>query len=87
MTTQPLLMKVPVPQLADGLLQLGLRVHDDRSIPGDRLPDRLARDEQEADAFVAGLNRHLIAAVEENQRAIAGALADQRLACRRPPSR
>ena len=42
-----------VAQLGDGLLQLGLGVHHDRSIPGDRLLDRLARDQQEADALVA----------------------------------
>ena len=74
---QWLLMKVPSAQLADGLLQLGLRVHDDGPVPGDRLLDRLARNQQEADALLAGLNRDLIAAVEQHQRPIAGALADQ----------
>jgi hypothetical protein len=29
-------------QLADGLLQLGLGVHHDRAVPGDRLLERLA---------------------------------------------
>ena len=30
-----------VAQFGDRLLQLGLRVHDDRTVPGDRLLDRL----------------------------------------------
>ena len=33
---------------------------------------------------VAGLHRHLVAAVEQHERAVAGALADQDLAVRRP---
>ena len=33
-------------QFLHGRLQLGLRVHDDRSVPGDRLPDWLAADQQ-----------------------------------------
>src|ERR1700693_6117706 len=45
-----------------------------------RLLDRLAGDEQEADAFVARLHRHLVAAVEHDERAVADALAHQRLA-------
>ena len=35
-------------QLAERGLQLFLRVHDDRPLPGDRLADRLARHQQEA---------------------------------------
>ena len=64
-------------QLRKGLLQLGLRVHHDRAVPCDRLLDRLAGHEQEADAFVAGLHRDLVAAVEQHERAIAGLLADE----------
>ena len=41
----------PVAQLGDGLLQLVLGVHDDRPVPGDRLLDRLAGHQQEADAL------------------------------------
>src|SRR5581483_10973375 len=65
----------PGVQLVEGLLQLGLGVHDDRAVPRDRLADRLAGNEQEADAVVAGLHRHLVAGVEQNQRAITGLLA------------
>ena len=41
---------------------------------------RLARDQEEPDAVVAGLDRDLVAAVEQHQRAVAGALAHQGLA-------
>src|SRR5438067_9519805 len=50
-------------ELADRLLQLAIRVHDDRPVPGDGLTQRAAGDEQEADAFVTCLHRHLVAAV------------------------
>src|SRR6516165_876742 len=65
------------PALADkrALLQLGLRVHHDRAVPGDRLLDRLTRHEDEADAIVAGLHADLIAGIEQHQRTIAGPLA------------
>src|SRR6201999_2815823 len=69
-----------VTQLADRLLQLALCIHDDWSVPGDRLLDRLARDEQEADAIVAGLHGGLVTRIEHHQRTIAGPLAHQRLA-------
>src|SRR5258705_280527 len=52
-----------------------LRVQNDRCVPSDRLLDRLARDQQEANPLVAGLNRDLIAAIEQHQRSIAGFLA------------
>src|SRR6267142_532886 len=38
----PVLDEGPVIQLRDRLLQLGLGVHHDRPVPGDRLLDRLA---------------------------------------------
>src|SRR5262245_24582404 len=69
----------PIAQLGDRLLQLGLGVHHDRAIPRNRLLDRLARDQQEPDALVAGLHRDLVPAVEQHERAVAGALADQGL--------
>ena len=56
-------------KLTNGLLQLGLRVHRDWSIPGDGPPKRLPRDEQKPDARFASLGRGLIATVEENERA------------------
>src|SRR5579864_8123351 len=70
----PLLDERAGVQLVEGLLQLGLGVHDDRAVPGDRLADRLAGDQQKADAVVAGLHRRLVAGVEQNQRAVAGLL-------------
>jgi hypothetical protein len=36
-----------------------------------------SRDEQKPDSFFAGLDRYLVATIEENERAIAGAFADQ----------
>src|SRR2546430_1837945 len=65
-------------QFGEGLLQLGLGVHHDRAIPGDRLLDRLARDQEEPDALLAGLDRHLVAAIEQHERAISRSFADQR---------
>src|SRR5687767_8329261 len=58
-------------QVADRLLNFLPRVHDDRSIPRDRLFDRLARDQQKADAVFARLDDHLVAAIEDDQRAVA----------------
>ena len=74
-------------QLGERLLQLGLSVHHDRAVPGDRLRDRLAGNQQETNAFVAGLHRDLVAAIEHNQRAIAGLLPDHNLARRGRSSR
>src|SRR5580700_5854050 len=68
------------PQLGKSLLQFGLRVHHDRPVPGDRLLDRLAGDEEKADALFAGLHRDLVATVEQNERAVAGLLARYDLA-------
>src|SRR5262245_4726892 len=75
----PLADERPIAQLSDRLLQLGLGVHDDRAIPRNRLLDWLARDQQEPDALVAGLDRDLVSAVEQHERAVTGALADQGL--------
>ena len=47
------------------VLQLVARVHDDGSVPGDRLLERAARDEQEADALLPGLHDHLVTAPEQ----------------------
>ena len=57
-------------QLVHGLIQLGLGVHHDGAVPGDWLLERLAGDEQEADAFRAGLDDDLVAAVEQNERMV-----------------
>ncbi len=62
----------PAFQLFEGLTQLLLRVHDDGAVPGHGLLERLARDQQEADAVFAGLDRDFVAAIEEDQRAVIG---------------
>ena len=77
----------PISKLANGLLQLGLRVHHDGSIPGDGLPKRFPRDEQKPDSLFASLNRDLIATVEENERAIAGGARGSGLRSHRSPFR
>src|SRR5260370_10117819 len=59
-------------QFGEGLAELLLRVHDNRTVPGDRLFEGLAGNEEEADAFVAGLDHYFVAAIEEDERAIVG---------------
>src|SRR5580704_8717399 len=71
--------KCPGAQLTERLLQLGLRVHHDRPMPGDGLFDRFARHQKEANSLIAGLHRYLVAAVEQYERAIAGLIAHQSL--------
>src|SRR6202023_2183228 len=51
-------------------------VHHNRAIPGDRLLDRLAGNQEEADAPFARLHGDLVAAVEQHQRTVAGLLSD-----------
>src|SRR5215467_9879060 len=50
-------------QLRHRLSKFLLRIHNDGSVPGDRLFDRLTRDQQEPDALIAGLNDDLVSAV------------------------
>src|SRR4051812_29774275 len=57
----------PVAQLGDRLLKFSLRVHYDRPVPSNRLFDRLAGDQQEADAVFPSLHRNFAAAVEQHQ--------------------
>src|SRR4030095_4851414 len=54
-------------ELVECPLKFCSRVHHNRTIPGDRLFDRLAGDEQEPDSFITGLHRDLVTAVEEGQ--------------------
>src|ERR1700722_1377709 len=68
-----------LPQLRESLLQLGLRVHHDRAVPGDRLLDRLAGHKNETNALVAGLHGDFVAGIEQHERTVAGLLAHQDL--------
>jgi hypothetical protein len=61
-------------------LQFLFSVHDDGAVPGDRLLEGLARNQKEPDPLLTRLHGNLIAAVEKDERAIAGAIADQGLA-------
>src|SRR5688572_7062970 len=53
------------------LPNLRLRVHHDRTVPGDRFLDRATGYQQEADALVTRLDDDLVPAVEQNQGAVA----------------
>src|SRR5262245_60188625 len=70
-------------ELVVGLLQLFLRVHDDRPIPGDGLLERLARHEQETHPFIARLNDDFVAPIEKDQRTVLriAAYPARRVAC------
>ena len=57
---RPILDEGAVAQFGYGLLKLRLRVHHDRSVPGDRFLDRFAGHEQEANALVACLHGDLV---------------------------
>src|SRR5215472_6343552 len=59
-------------EFVEGLAEFRLRVHDDGSVPGDRLFERLARDEEEAEAVIASLNHHFVATVKEHEGAVLG---------------
>src|SRR3954466_5893522 len=72
-----------IAKLRNGLLQFGLRVHHDRAVPGDRLFERLARNQKKSDALVAGLDSDLLTGIEQNERTVAGHLAHKRCAIRR----
>src|ERR1019366_9833472 len=60
------------PQCFESLLELHLCFHNDRAIPGYWFLQRLARNEQKADALVAGLHRHVLPRIEQNQRTVTG---------------
>jgi hypothetical protein len=66
-----------VPEFVHRLNQLLLRVHHDRPVPGDRLGDRPAGNQQETDAAFARLHRHLVAGAEDHERAVAALVADE----------
>ena len=57
-------------QVCHRLADLLLRVHHDRAVPGHRLFDGLARDQQESNSFLSGLNADFIATIEEHERMI-----------------
>ena len=59
-------------ELAEGLLELVLGVHDDGAVPGDGLLEGLAGDEEKADAVLAGLDADFVAAIKEDKGAVVG---------------
>ena len=62
----------PFSQFFESLLELRLCVHNDRAIPGYGFLQRLARNEQKPDPLVAGLHRHVLSRIKQNQRAVTG---------------
>src|SRR5580700_7268059 len=57
-------------ELFDGLPNLLLRVHHDRTVPRDGFLERLTGNQQETNPLGAGLHGNLVAAVKQNQRAV-----------------
>ena len=57
--------------LENSLTELRFRVHHDRSVPRHRLFQRATRAKQEPDAPLTGVHDHLVAAVEQHERAVA----------------
>src|SRR5262252_5781615 len=62
--------------LPEGRPQLFLRIHHDRSMPGNRFLERLAGYQQESNARLAGLHRHFVSSVENDEGAILRILID-----------
>src|SRR6266704_121022 len=60
----------PAPELVVGVRQLFLGVHHDRPLPGDRLLERLSRDQQEPHPLLARVHRDLVAGVEQDEGAV-----------------
>ena len=56
----------PILQLAIGCLDLFLSVHNDGAMPGHRLLQRLAGDQQKPDAVLPGLHLNLVTRVEQD---------------------
>src|SRR6476646_1827375 len=64
------LQKRALLQLLERIAQLLLRVHHDWAVPRHRLLQRLAGNQQKADAVLTGLHGDFVAAVKEDKRAI-----------------
>src|SRR2546428_6055670 len=58
------------PQFLVRVLQLGLRVHDDWTVPRHWFLERFAGNQQEADAILAGLHCHFISAIKKDERSV-----------------
>src|ERR1700676_1203153 len=65
-----LLKKCPFFQVLERLAKFLLRVHDDWTIPGNRLLQRLTGDQEESNPIVAGLYLQFVTAVKQHERAV-----------------
>jgi hypothetical protein len=59
--------KGPLLNLSDGLSEFLLSIHDNRTVPRYGLFERFAGYQEKADPMLAGLNGHLIAAIEQDE--------------------
>src|ERR1700682_582411 len=77
------LQERPLLQFFESLLEFTLGVHHDRTVPDYRLLQRLPRNQEEPDSFLACLYLYLITSVEtsveENERAIVSLRGRRRL--------
>ena len=71
-----LFQKLSLFQLLEGLAQLLLCVHHDGAVPCHRLLQRFSRDQQKADAVIAGLHRDFVTTVEEVVRIRTGEIGE-----------
>src|SRR4029450_8004074 len=66
--------KGPLLNLSDGLPELLLSIHDNRTVPCDGLFERFPGYQEKADPLLAGLNGHFIPAIEQDKGAVADLL-------------
>src|SRR4030095_8791401 len=71
----------PLLNLSDGLPELLLSIHDKRTVPRDGLFERFPGYQEKADPLLAGLNGHFIAAIEQDEGAVAELLRWHREPC------
>src|SRR5262245_55730593 len=67
-------------QFGERALQFLLRVHHDRSVPGDWLFERATGEKQEPDALITRLHDDLVSTVEQHERVIRRVVDDRLIA-------
>src|SRR6476660_4821920 len=67
--------------LSGGLPELLLSIHDNRTVPRHGLFERFPGYQETADPLLAGLNGHFIAAIEQDEGAVADLLRWHREPC------
>jgi hypothetical protein len=72
----PVFDECPVADFLERLFQLRLGVHHDRPVPRHRFLERSSRHEKKSDPLIARQHGNLVAAIEQDQRPIAGVVVD-----------